>query len=413
MRPIITTLALLLLLLLAGCTTTRDVKPLTHVDHDYGQTEDEQRLFKRSQETHQELERKGYILKDPEITTYIERIARPLVPKQAAKAGNFRFYVVRDPTVNAFAMPNGGIYLHLGLLARLENELQLAHLLAHEITHVVKRHGLRGYDERRWKTTTGNIMGAFIGPTLGELPFVASIASHKREYEEEADAMALDILSNNGYNITNAPAFFDVLEEVKNPERVEGSIWSSHPDSKKRKASAIAIVQSGTIAVNPKGRVGKKAYEKVRTKLVKANLDMQLLSKHYSLALEAIDRELRFHPQDAELFYYRGEVFHRMFSDPEGAAQEYAWLYDKTFDDELKKKFTQRKGEFSRGAHQAYNKAIKLNGITNAYRGKGLLAYKQKQFSDAIPLLEHYLSHGKNIRDRRYITRIIQEMRKT
>src|SRR5207244_395643 len=55
----------------------------------------------------------------------------------------FKYAVMSDPTLNAFAMPNGRIYVHSGLLARLDNEAQLAMILGHEMTHVTDRHALR------------------------------------------------------------------------------------------------------------------------------------------------------------------------------------------------------------------------------------------------------------------------------
>src|SRR6478672_6019081 len=87
------------------------------------------------------LEREGLLYVDEATNNYLQRIGLTLVPRdQKLEHVQWKFRVLRDPVPNAFALPNGSIYVNTGLIALLDNESQLAAMLAHEITHVLKRH---------------------------------------------------------------------------------------------------------------------------------------------------------------------------------------------------------------------------------------------------------------------------------
>src|SRR4030095_7035656 len=79
-------------------------------------------------------------LSDPESTEYINHLGYQLVSVSAARSQDFQFFIVRDPMMNAFALPGGCIGVHSGLILRSENESELAGVLAHEIGHVSQRH---------------------------------------------------------------------------------------------------------------------------------------------------------------------------------------------------------------------------------------------------------------------------------
>jgi predicted Zn-dependent protease len=91
------------------------------------------------------MEEKGWVYNDSETSVYLENLGLTLVPKQTPEYVTWRFRAIRDLEVNAFALPNGSIYVNSGLLSRMENEAQLAGVLAHEITHVANRHSYLEY----------------------------------------------------------------------------------------------------------------------------------------------------------------------------------------------------------------------------------------------------------------------------
>ena len=82
------------------------------------------------------MEEKGWVYNDPETSAYLDRLGLSLVPKETPENVKWRFHAMRDIEVNAFAMPNGSIYVNSGLISRMENEAQLAGVLARVITSV-------------------------------------------------------------------------------------------------------------------------------------------------------------------------------------------------------------------------------------------------------------------------------------
>ena len=77
---------------------------------------------------------------DPEITGYLNRLGRQLSAQLDDKRLDFEFFALRDPTLNAFAMPGGYIGVHTGLILAAQSESELAGVLAHEISHVTQHH---------------------------------------------------------------------------------------------------------------------------------------------------------------------------------------------------------------------------------------------------------------------------------
>src|SRR5258705_4452041 len=107
------------------------------------------------------LERDGLVLKDEAANAYVRRIGQSLVPKGLElERVSWNFRVLRDPQPNAFALPNGSIYITTGLIVLVDNESQLAAIIAHELTHVMRRHTYVQNRSNRKKFLTMNIMAA-------------------------------------------------------------------------------------------------------------------------------------------------------------------------------------------------------------------------------------------------------------
>jgi predicted Zn-dependent protease len=134
---------------------------------------DEAVLWEQAAREHKKLSASFSLLRDPILEDYLNGVAHRLVPPAAHEAGIFpSVSVLINPSLNAFAYPTGGIYVHSGLLARLENEVELATVLGHEIGHIVYRHAIRYLRQERSKdlwqrvaiVTTPLVLGPLLAP---------------------------------------------------------------------------------------------------------------------------------------------------------------------------------------------------------------------------------------------------------
>ena len=92
------------------------------------------------------LREAGMVLDDPEVHEYIQSLGLRLSSLAQDGNRNFNFFVVRDPAINAFALPGGYVGIHSGLMLETRNESELAGVLAHEVAHVTQRHIARGLE---------------------------------------------------------------------------------------------------------------------------------------------------------------------------------------------------------------------------------------------------------------------------
>jgi tetratricopeptide (TPR) repeat protein len=188
------------------------------------------------------FEDQGLVYKDTEATAYLERIGRSLIKSEDQLENvEWRFRFLRDPSVNAFAMPNGSIYVHTGLLARMEHESQLAAVLAHEIIHVRNRHTYRSFRSYRKKTLTVNLLNAAVNligmnglDLAAQFVLAISVIGYSRELEKEADLEGARLMLASPYN---AQGIVGALECLQQPYEVDldgEPFYGDHPKLKDR-----------------------------------------------------------------------------------------------------------------------------------------------------------------------------------
>ena len=99
---------------------------------------DEIFLWQKSAQAQRAIERKGLIYADQELEDYLNKVVARLQAQSSPVDLEIRVKVIKNADLNAFAYPNGMIYIHTGLLTRINNEAQLAAVLAHEMTHCIR-----------------------------------------------------------------------------------------------------------------------------------------------------------------------------------------------------------------------------------------------------------------------------------
>lgn len=189
----------------------------------------ELQLMKNASATEDQFVRHSYRYDSPELEAALKRIGGTLAPKPTDDYIRYRFFVVRDIEPNAFALPDGQVYVNSGLLAVLENEAQLAGVLAHEVHHTAGHHGILSYRSARHKV----IASAILGPLtlgVGDYFLAMSVFGYSRDLEEEADRLGLKRMLMAGYDPRQVPRMLQILAQDPEGENPEfKSKWATHP----------------------------------------------------------------------------------------------------------------------------------------------------------------------------------------
>lgn len=167
------------------------------------------------------------IIDDPEINHYIEELGQRLALQSDDPEQSFEFFVVDDPSINAFAGPAGKIGIHSGLIEKARSEGELAAVLAHEIAHVTQRHLMRRLESHQnlslqnAATVLATIIAASANPQAGQaVAATATGLSLQREInftrgnEQEADRVGMQILHGAEYAPSHMPSFFKRLQQA-------------------------------------------------------------------------------------------------------------------------------------------------------------------------------------------------------
>ena len=165
-------------------------------------------------------------LADPEVSGYLNSLGYRLAAASTNNRQDFEFFVVRDNTLNAFALPGGFIGVHSGLVLASQTESELAGVLAHEIAHVTQRHIARlvAQDSRNSIISIAALAVAIlaarsnsqVGSAAGAIAQAGVIQSgidFTRENEREADRIGFQILSDSGLDPRGMASFFDRLSK--------------------------------------------------------------------------------------------------------------------------------------------------------------------------------------------------------
>jgi beta-barrel assembly-enhancing protease len=188
------------------------------------------------------------LVQDYTVRRYVERLGQRIVSHLDRPEFPYSFAIVREPNLNAFSVPGGYIYLHSGLILRVDSEDELAGVLGHEIAHVQGHHMIRQQEDTKLLSYAGlaAMALALINPTLAIGASSVSMASqlkYQRQLEEEADYRGLEYLRRAGFDPNGMPRFF---KKMWNAERLRAadvpSYFRSHPLSEERLSNIERIL---------------------------------------------------------------------------------------------------------------------------------------------------------------------------
>ena len=221
-------------------------------------------------------------LDDPEVTAYLNRLGNRLGATLPDGGLQFHFFALRDPTLNAFALPGGYIGVHTALILATQSESELAGVLGHEISHVTQHHIARMVGKRKEANVISlagllvAVLAARSNSQVSQAAMTGGIAAgiqsqlnYSRDFEREADRIGLQRLEAAGFDVRGMAAFFERLQhESRFYENNAPAYLRTHPLTTER----IADMQGRVEAMPYHQAADSLEYQLVRAKLRVASL---------------------------------------------------------------------------------------------------------------------------------------------
>lgn len=251
-----------IIVFITGCSTN----PVTG-KKDFSLISKDQELSMGAQ-AHKSVLKQQKRLNNPRLQAYVNNIGQMLAKKSHRNNIPYKFTVLEDPSVNAFALPGGYIYITTGLMAYLNSEGELAGVLGHEIGHVTARHGAQqqsaGLASAILMEVVSRKTGVSTANSLNQFS-TAILRGYGRDHELQADKLGAEYLARVGYSPKN---MYDVVSVLKAQEdfskyqaRREGrqppsyhGVFSTHPSNDQRLKTVInaakSIKTAGTRSAN-------------------------------------------------------------------------------------------------------------------------------------------------------------------
>ncbi len=268
------------------------------------------------------IARRSTPYREPQLEQHLERMLAGLMPAEAPEGIVPRVVLISDSGLNAYSFPDGAIYLHTGLLSHLENEAELALLLAHELTHITRRHALQVLAESPAETDATLFDRALSDSLSWFYDMAASkeladppegVSGLRRSLEQEADRMGLDMVIKANYDPHEALEIFGHLRA--------GDGKGSGEDR------AAALLQA-LAAIDPvPGRLtDRRSFGKHLQQMLLDQTRLELRQGRWDEALRCARRLVRVAPAHACGHFLLGEIF-RQRNDAGDTAQALAHYF--------------------------------------------------------------------------------------
>jgi len=423
-----TTLALVLLVTIPGAVTSAQEPDKAAADFHF--TDVDNQALQDSRAIDQQYLKKGLVMQDPQLQAYLDSIGKRIIgnrpiPDQV----EFKFMVLRDPMVQAFALPNGSVYVTTGLLSLLEDESQLAAVLGHETAHVYERHGYLENRSVRKKAITLNILqiaastapvgGNFsqssqlfgaavqLGAAVSSGIIVASVFGYSREMEHQADSDGLIALSNATYDPAAMARAFDLLDQDSSLEYepIQG-FYRDHPKLIERRD--FAMQYASTHKADKPEADDKKAYADKVSAAICTEIQFDLSSRRERTAVDRASKLNDLFPDNPRYKVLLADSYRALgaktkLPSPDersqnGQAEHRKEYFSMTPEEEQKKLLQRPEGQAALRDNEAtaehlYKSALQSSpNSADAHRGLGFLFEQEAKYSDAATEYQSYLN---------------------
>ncbi|HET6348018.1 MAG TPA: M48 family metallopeptidase [Candidatus Krumholzibacteria bacterium] len=359
------------------------------------------KLISRSHAESDILWRNGFVLEDSLLQPELQNVLDQLTAGKAVDpAIKLRVCLFNSPELNAFAMPDGSVYLFVGLLARLNSMDELAFVIGHEATHAIAWHGQKYIEQAKSKNTIFQMLslttslavgssgwsGAGLINSLSQLGLTlaaaASITGYSRDEESEADMSGYDMVRASGRNgCACVDALRALLSEIQDQSALNTFFWGSHP----RTVDRIHALEerAGTACVSDAAL--DSGYTHIKYPMLKLRARMWNRAGMPQRALVSVAPYIKACPNDPDGHCIAGDA-----------------LAVSTNADTLAL------------AAQSYHRALDLGGAE--YRdpllGLATVAEASRDTVAAVTYLEHYLDGNANVPRRRSTRRHMEDLKK-
>jgi len=388
------------------------------------------------------FERDGLVLADESANAFVRRVGQSLIPRGLKlERVSWQFRVLRDPQPNAFALPNGSIYVTTGLLTLIDNESQLAAILAHELTHVMRRHTYIHNRSDRKKFLTMNVMAAvgayapggvvgaviMVVTTVAPFIMVATMYGYSRDLEREADLKGIDMMISAEYAPEEMVNVMKLLDKDIEGENVR-LFYNDHPslDERIKYLSNYLGARADKVTQQMELNRERAAYFKKMEPLMRHDLQLAINAGRARSAVYLGQRLVDFHA-DSENLFWLAESYRAL--GPRASQLTEKELTNSALKNAQKKREKRTAEEEEREllatpsgqehwqrhqqmSEQLYQRALNAeNPVPVAHRGLGLLYEKLGRGTDAVAEYEKYLELSPEANDRQRIQRRIEALK--
>jgi Zn-dependent protease with chaperone function len=390
----------------------------------------------------QRFEKEGLVYHEAAFDAYLDQVGKTVVAEKQIENVNWKFRALRDPVPNAFALPNGTIYVNTGLLALLDDEAQLASVLAHEITHVGRRHTYQQNRSIRKKVLAINILntigawnpvsgaaGIAIDVIANVSPFILalSVFGYSRELEKEADLEGLKNLTAAGYPPDEMVDVFKILQKDIEGEQLN-SFYSDHPKLQDRVTYISNSIPSTATKLSDEQRSNARAMFLAQMERVdRHDVELAINSGRFRSAYYVSRKLVDFHQDSSENVFYLAESYRALgprtpeLTDKErtgGAKKKAAKNRNKRTLEELDAELMKTaEGQQAwktnqQQAEEFYLRALNLNRFNSpAHRGLGMLYENIGRKDEAAGEYRKYLELAPNAFDSERIKRRLESLK--
>jgi len=382
------------------------------------------------------FEKEGVVYRETALDAYLNRVGTAVVADKKIENVEWKFRALRDPVPNAFALPNGSIYINTGLLALLDDEDQLAAVLAHEVTHVSRRHTYLRNRSIRKKMLAINIINTIGtwtpigGPaglainliaTISPLMLAISILGYSREQEKEADLEGLKVATAAGFAPEGMTNSFKAMQKDIEGEQLN-SFYSDHPKLQERiNYTSGSIGSDAKKLSDDEAKTAKEKYLAEMEVIDRHNVELAINQGRFRSAVFISEKLVHLHPESSENYFYLAESYRTLgprdavFTTQHlssGAKKKAAKTRAKrTLEEQETDLLATPAGQAawksnSAEAERLFLHALQLNRLNaNAHRGLGMLYEKLNRKEEAANEYAAYLELAPNAIDTERIRR--------